>query len=265
MESLSQYKIRFAGFFDSRMQMNFGEGAITPDRRVDCYETEIFLSDGGAAFTNGSAYEIKMGDVLVAKPNQMRHSRLNFKAAYIHIEVFSPYMKRDFDALPDFSSGADTEKCKQIIADIAAASETETESVYITAKLYELLNELALVKRGDRAVLGSDNVIAAAKKYMEENYALSINLSQIAKQVNLSPVYFHRLFREKEKMTPIEFLRGVRLRRAKEMLETTLKSVEQIGVDCGFSSCAYFCDFFKRHTALSPTQYRKIKIKNYKI
>jgi AraC-like DNA-binding protein len=45
---------------------------------------------------------------------------------------------------------------------------------------------------------------------------------------------------------------------AKRIMQFSSKSVKEISFDLGFDDSSYFSRFFKKHTALTPVQYRKM-------
>lgn len=264
MDNLTEYRIRSSGYFDSHRKFRGGDGTLTPDRLLDCYELEVFLSDGGEVFINGVGHEIKRGCVIVSKPGDMRYSRLHIETDYIRLDVYSEYMCKYFDACPNFIKNTDVTRIKWIIDEITEENEKNPESLYTLSLIYELLRVVLHTNTqssGDKV----GQIVLETKKYMERNYRQKMRLEDVAGRFNLSPEYFHRLFKKKEGITPMGYLRSIRLNAAKKMLETTGETIERIGELCGFSSSAYFCDFFKKQIGVSPSKFRENKLKDYKI
>ena len=97
-----------------------------------------------------------------------------------------------------------------------------------------------------------------AKAYMDKNYAQDLSVGDIAAAVGVSESLIFRLFRSKEKNTPIDYLRNIRIENAKRMLiEDDGLNISDIAVRCGFSESAYFCSVFRKHTGMTPRSYRK--------
>jgi two-component system response regulator YesN len=85
----------------------------------------------------------------------------------------------------------------------------------------------------------------------------NLSLNEAAGQVNLSPSHFSTVFSQETGQTFKEYLTEVRIKRAKELLRsTTLKSFE-ISYQIGYSDPHYFSYVFRKHTGLSPTEYRQ--------
>jgi two-component system response regulator YesN len=96
-----------------------------------------------------------------------------------------------------------------------------------------------------------------AKDYIDNNYANpDLSLNEVSACVNLSPSHFSTIFSRETGETFKEYLTGVRIDKAKELLRTTsLKSFE-ITYKIGYSDPHYFSVVFKKHTGLSPKQFR---------
>lgn len=93
---------------------------------------------------------------------------------------------------------------------------------------------------------------------IEEDLRRELSLEDLAKSVNLSASRLRHLFSTETGTSPGQYLKSIRIRKAKEMLETTFLSVKQIMSLVGFVDRKHFaCDFKKAYGA-SPTEYRKL-------
>ena len=82
---------------------------------------------------------------------------------------------------------------------------------------------------------------------------------QIGQEFGYHPVYLATLYKNQTGETLHHALQSERIRLAKEWLERTGHSVEQIAYDTGFSSRSHFCTVFKEFTGTTPHAYRKKK------
>ena len=101
-----------------------------------------------------------------------------------------------------------------------------------------------------------------AKDFIRTYYDEKLNLDDISKQAGLSKYYLIKLFKELYQLTPYEFLLRQRMIHACEMLRTEKKSITNICYDTGFESPSSFSLLFKKHTGLSPREYRNLSL-NY--
>jgi YesN/AraC family two-component response regulator len=99
-------------------------------------------------------------------------------------------------------------------------------------------------------------VVEKARQYIEDHLQEPLSLEIVAEQVHLMPRYLSRLFKEESGSTFTEYVTHIRLNKAKELIETTPYSVEQISVLAGFSSSAYFSRKFKEAFGWTPKVYK---------
>ncbi len=100
-------------------------------------------------------------------------------------------------------------------------------------------------------------ILESAKGYIINNFNNDISLSDIAGYVYLSTSHFARAFKKQYKISPIQFLLGVRIEKAKTLLEETNLKVGDIASSVGFSAQQRFNDIFKKHLGVSPSEYRQ--------
>jgi AraC family transcriptional regulator, arabinose operon regulatory protein len=92
---------------------------------------------------------------------------------------------------------------------------------------------------------------------MEEDIRKSLTLDEWAQVVNLSPSHLYHLFKSETGETPNRYLKTLRLKRAKELLETTFLSVKEIVAVTGINDGSYFMRDFKKQYTMTPSQYRR--------
>ena len=100
-------------------------------------------------------------------------------------------------------------------------------------------------------------VIEAIKTYLKEHLAEDIPLSTVAEQMHINVYYLSHLFKAVTGATMIEYRNELRLAKAKELLVNTDKSILLIAEGVGFSSSAYFTEFFSKTEKIPPSEYRK--------
>lgn len=101
-----------------------------------------------------------------------------------------------------------------------------------------------------------DSQILRAQQLIEENYSEIENVDEIAREVGISSRHFKRRFMKATGDLPLKYLQRIRIEAAKEKLETTRESVNDITWMVGYQDVSSFCRLFKRYTNLSPKAYR---------
>ena len=92
------------------------------------------------------------------------------------------------------------------------------------------------------------------KGHMAES---NLKMDDIGAEMGISRVQLYRKVKALTNMSPVEFLKQMRLKKATTMLLRTNKTVSVIAYDIGFSSPAYFSTCFKKQFGKYPTEYRE--------
>jgi len=99
--------------------------------------------------------------------------------------------------------------------------------------------------------------MAQLVKYINDNYASIISLSDLAAIAGSSKTTLIQAFKTAYGTTPIKYINTLRLAKAKELLIHTDSSVSDISELIGFQSLHYFSRYFKLHEGVSPVEYRR--------
>ena len=122
------------------------------------------------------------------------------------------------------------------------------------------LERLSPIEHGARTRIESrDTAMLQVAAYIGAHYAEELTLDAISERFYISKNSLCRKFREAMSCSVIQYLGFVRLSRAKELLSTTAKSIDEISDLCGYSSPNYFSLIFKKSVGISPREYRKTK------
>ena len=96
--------------------------------------------------------------------------------------------------------------------------------------------------------------IKKAVNYILLNYTSPINSEDVAKEINLNPVYFCSLFHKTTGVTFINYINNLRLHRAKQLLTLESLSVSEVCYSCGFNSSSNFLRAFKKKYGYAPNE-----------
>ena len=128
-----------------------------------------------------------------------------------------------------------------------------------TALIETLGEALVLAVKKATSALREPTAVTRFKNLLHENVGNPyFDLTDGIRALGYHPDYFRRSFKHHTTLSPLQYLNGLRIERAKDLLrlESSL-SVGEIAVRCGFSDPLYFSTAFKRHTGRSPLAYRK--------
>lgn len=100
-------------------------------------------------------------------------------------------------------------------------------------------------------------MIQKAKQHINLHFAdQDISLHSVASIVSASPNHFSTIFSQETGETFIEYLTQVRINKSKELLLTTTLRSADIAYEVGFGDPHYFSFIFKKHTGISPREFR---------
>jgi AraC family L-rhamnose operon transcriptional activator RhaR/AraC family L-rhamnose operon regulatory protein RhaS len=101
-----------------------------------------------------------------------------------------------------------------------------------------------------------ENSVAAAVRFIDENFASELRVNEIAKMVSLSPDHFTEVFSAVMGRTPRDYIRHVRLEHAKASLRNSDIPITRIALECGWCDHAHLSQVFRAVVGLTPSQYR---------
>ncbi|MDD9265590.1 response regulator [Paenibacillus sp. GCM10023248] len=98
--------------------------------------------------------------------------------------------------------------------------------------------------------------IAAAVHYIKKHLHLELTLDLIAGNVQLSPSYFGHLFKKEVGVSLIDYIVEQRVEMAKTYLTDGQYRNYELAERIGFQNYSYFCTIFKKHTGMTPNEYK---------
>ena len=100
-------------------------------------------------------------------------------------------------------------------------------------------------------------IVQQLKNYIESNFKTLHSPKEYANLLHISPNALTKLVKATYNKTPSSLIAERIVIEAKRELYLTDKSVEEIAIDLGYDDQFYFSRFFKKHTNISPSIYRK--------
>jgi len=107
------------------------------------------------------------------------------------------------------------------------------------------------------AVAPQETPITLVQNHVLANLEQSFTVESMAALVDMSARHFARLFAKDVQMTPMAFLQGARIDRARHLLETTELPLKTVAFHAGFGSVRHMRFLFSEKLGLTPTQYRQ--------
>ena len=139
---------------------------------------------------------------------------------------------------------------KTQLSEMASSRETFSEGV-------RLILDTFIEYRDSRSAGKYYVMIQKAKQYIQLHFTdQDISLHSVASAADVSPNHFSTIFSQETGETFIDYLTRVRINKSKELLLTTQLRSADIAYDVGFGDPHYFSYIFKKHTGISPREFR---------
>ncbi|TWC06669.1 MULTISPECIES: GlxA family transcriptional regulator [unclassified Pseudomonas] len=107
------------------------------------------------------------------------------------------------------------------------------------------------------AVAAQESAITRVQHYVMEHLEEPFTVERMATLASMSPRHFARMFAREVTMTPMEFLQGARIDRARQLLESTDLPLKTVAFRSGFGSVRHMRSLFSEKLGLTPVQYRQ--------
>lgn len=114
---------------------------------------------------------------------------------------------------------------------------------------------LASLSQQDQQV-HDDALVLRAQKWLRKHAQLAFRLAALASHLAVSERTVIRHFQQALGTTPASYAQLLKIDLAKRLLENTTLTLDQVCERTGYVDSGSFRRLFKRHTALSPAQYR---------
>lgn len=237
------------------------------------------------------AFEIIKGDIFVIPPYIPHNISAGEDSLGIFEFEFEPeYINQNFESIENVESFFDFAYIEPFLVsesnvkprlNLVGKQQVEVENI-LNEALYEfntrnagfvllvkslLLKLLVLVGREFTKDLESSETrsifdrhrdsIFNSIKYINENYAEDMNCEDIARKFMLSKSYYSYLFKSITSKTFTEYVNGIRISKAMEILKKTDKRVVDICYETGFNNVNHFNRLFRQHVGMAPLAYRK--------
>lgn len=244
-------------------------------------EIVYILSGRMTHLINGQSYEVRRGDVLFMNYGCTHEFFSEEEATYVNIlfspevmsqEIVTPTNAFSVLALTAFNDmrsdsnygrisffGDDRKEIENIV--LAMLKESGEKQTSWEMVLENHLNTLIvkMLRKNEMGVEQSEfyDTWQELSEYIDDNLDSKLTLNELAQKCFYNPSYFSRIFKEKFKISFVEYITQKRLDHAIDLLKNTDVPVSEIGRRVGFSDNKSFYHAVSRYYNCTPSQYRK--------
>lgn len=212
----------------------------TPEDRVECYEAG---ADGYIA----KPFELP---VLKARIDNFLRLRQERQEMFRTTLVKSAESSSASSAVGTENVGANVEalSIRPSIDEKLKKERMDSEQKAESAAGLDKLEMSALDKKA------LDKALALIDEHLNDD---SFDVNQMADAMFMSKSSLYRKIKSLTGLSPVEFIRNIRLKRAYQMLLDEEKTITDVAYACGFSTPRYFSTCFKNEFGVTPTEFKK--------
>ena len=234
-------------------------------RRSGSAQTIIIVCTEGAGWCDldGKPYDIRAGEALVI-PARMPHryyadSRRPWSIWWLHVtgdDVADLLAATGTTPTAPTMSLSDLVAVTELIETVCDALEADETAASLTAAAGAAWHLLALLA-GQSQQGGRGSPISLVQGHLRLHLAAPVSVPELAAMAGFSPSHFSARFRAVTGFSVVEYVKRLRMARARQLLITSELSVAEVAIDVGYADPFYFSRQFRAVTGLSPRSYRQ--------
>lgn len=229
------------------------------------FEIEYIYSGKGEMLINGKSYEINPHSLFFLTPMDFQALKITEPIKTINISFNESWVAEDvknaLDAcivLYDFESAFFEAMYREYSDEKPGILNYRYTKSLLNCLLIQILRSVDSVSDSYE----NTSYIYKTRKYIHLHFKLPISIEQLANNVNLSPNYLCMIFHKEIGKTILEYITDFRLSFAAKLCSYTDTPITQICFESGFQSYSHFTRVFKAKYGLTPTQFRREKLKS---
>ncbi len=207
---------------------------------------------------------IKAGNEGIAKASSQSISNF-ISLNNINVNYLKNFYYSTLSAINDIRISvlaADADKKREEGKDIASLVKLIDKNEN-TGELNLLLQEVALKIAAKVNSFNNKSIRVILRKavdYINEHYAEPVTLNEVAEHTFVTTFYISRMFKKELGTSFVDYLNDIRIEKAKELLKDVKYKSYEVASLVGIQDPHYFSRLFKKHSGISPSEYREIQV-----
>lgn len=232
-------------------------------RPVGIGSIEYVLSGKGTVTENNRTFEVKAGDVFILHAEQYHDYWGDPEDPWVRLwvqvsgpaapEILRAYNVANVNYIPDFDLSEDIQAIRKIIHQNSDLETVNREGPHLLIDLLQKIRDELQRRKGITAKSPAERIREMIDSVPDGN----VTLDRIAEEFHFSKRHVNRIFRECYRVSPYEYILSRRIAIAQSLLKKTDLSVQEIADHLQFCDAAYFAEFFRKHTGMTPSHFRK--------
>ncbi|WP_100408128.1 AraC family transcriptional regulator [Bacillus solitudinis] len=244
------------------------------DPRQQSFHSLWFIAKGKGDFIiNGTSYPVESGKLFFFEPSMVCERKTDIEEPleyyFIRFTYASAFMEKEqwtFGEERDVSfpmSGMynvqNSAHIINLLEQILHLRKRRGAIVAMKRKLlfWELLLMIIQDFRSQNLTGNTTNAIDRTVDYLTSHYQEAITLENLAQMAGMSVSHYSRLFKKFIGYSPMDYLRHLRMDRAKELIVFSDSRLKEISQSVGYQDEFFFSRTFKKVVGVSPTEFAK--------
>ncbi|MCA9836434.1 MAG: helix-turn-helix domain-containing protein [Trueperaceae bacterium] len=242
------------------------------------FEVCYVLQGEGSFHINGKDQALKAQDLFIARPNE-RHEIISSKNQPLAIYFWSYTLttqkpRQDYDLFKLFQAFIQTSEViianATKLADLLEHLNREINQKQLGYRtVIENLAKQVLIETARMSVRTlpqasplreyshQELLVRTIDQYLRDNTKEPLRLKEIAAQIHLSERHMSRTFKAVTGKTIKSYATELKIEIAKQLLLKQKLSIADVAYETGFLDARHFSTLFRKHSGLSPSQYRE--------
>lgn len=227
----------------------------------------MFVKKGkGIIIINDKKHEVKYGDIIVYNPQDVHlelcYPNEEFKVFFVALKELGEAKQRSIIETDNqiTSTGVNALRYKNYFIDIVEEMQNKTNNntdlpIYYAGILVSLVKKLfnkSNINYNDLTFFCED-----IKKIIDRDFCIIKRVDDILMELYVSKYYFNDKFKELYHMTPLQYLKKLKLDYSKELLKNTDLKISEVASIVGYDNELYFSRLFKKEFDINASKYRK--------
>lgn len=257
------------------IELNYYPGWRMPRAVAVAHTMAVVVSGAGVVGVEGKpSFDISEGDLIYLACNEVYslETRSGMSLELISFDAWiadwttlarpERWTRRLFNLPVKFERSEEVESAGRMLRRIVYSWRRPSVENMLEAHglLMRLLSRLMLIwaQHVEKPDIERYNLVQRVKQYLERHVEGDVKLDDLSQEVGVSKYHLIRLYKEVEHMTPMQYYRLLKMRRARSLLELTTLSIKEIASRLGYSSPTVFSRAFQAEMAMSPGEYRRM-------
>lgn len=253
---------------------------VSAHMHANWFELTVILDGKGKIYANQSHVSVSEGDVFLSYPNEVHKiesdSEKPLKYSFLAFCLDDSSFLRDFETIAQtyyecsrriFRNPAIAPLIESIITEMPTV-QFERETVLFSAlqQIFIYTCRAFLPKQESnppkKTVEKHDILCYKIMRYVDYNLFSIRSADEIAEYLHYNYAYLARVFKETTKGTITQYLTNRKLERAKVLIAENILPLNKIAEILNYASIYSFSKSFKLHFGISPSEYKRQRIKN---